>query len=165
MRIKGSLTAVSLLALCAAILAVPTVALTDDHEPSPEDVAIDHRRTFMQLVWRDFGPLGAMAKGEMEYDADAAQAHANNLRALSSYNPTNLFMANTSNADRPGDTRALPAIWENLGGFLEDYGTFANAMSALADAAGQGHGELAAAVGEAGKSCGGCHDDFRAKDF
>ncbi len=152
------------LALGLAIVLIPTLALTDE-EKAPEDVAIEHRRAHMQLIWRDFGPVLSMAKGDMEYDAATAQVHADNLRALSSYNPTALFPAGTAKPDRDGDTRALPAIWERLDDFLAAYGNFTTAMAQVAEVASNGQPELAAAVFDAGKSCGACHDDFRAEKF
>jgi cytochrome c556 len=43
----------------------------------------------------------------------------------------------------------------------------AGAVSATPNEASQGNGQeaLAAAVGELGKGCGGCHKAFRAKDY
>ncbi len=163
MTITANFKFLSVLAICVAVVAVPTMALTQ--EPTEEDKAISQRRAFMQLILRSFGPLAGMAKGEMTYDAEAAQAHANNLRALTGYNVGGLFVPGSSNADRPGTTRALPVIWEKLDEFASRYGDLGGAMVALAEAAGQGQGALAAAVGNAGKACGACHENFRTKDF
>jgi cytochrome c556 len=163
MRFPISPKVAGMLGICFSVFAVPTVALTQ--EESPEDKAISQRRGLMQLISGAFGPLAGMAKGEIAYDAEAAELSAANLRALTSYNPTGLFLAGTSNADKPGKTRAQPAIWSELEEFVEYWGKVGDAAAKLADAAGQGQEALAAAVGETGKACGECHDDFRAKDF
>jgi len=71
----------------------------------------------------------------------------------------------TSNADLPGKTRALPAIWENLAAFQEKGMAYRDAVVALNTVAGTGAEALAPAVGKLGGTCKACHDDYRAKDF
>ena len=147
------------LALCAAA-AVPTFAAAD-----MADSAIKARRGYYQLLGWNFGPLVAMAKGERAYDAAAADAYAANLSALSFYDIPNLFPEGSSNADKPGDTRALPAIWANMDDVGQKIANFRNAVSAISEQAGQGRAALGPAVAELGKTCGACHDDYRARDF
>jgi cytochrome c556 len=147
------------LALCAAA-AVPTFAAAD-----MADSAIKARRGYMQLIGYNFGPLAAMAKGDLEYDAAAAEAYAANLSALSFYDIPNLFPEGSSNADKPGDTRALPALWSDMDGVGRQIVTFKAAIAAISEQAGQGRAALGPAVAELGKTCGACHDDYRARDF
>jgi cytochrome c556 len=40
-----------------------------------------------------------------------------------------------------------------------------DASAALASVAGEGLDALRSKIGDVGKSCKGCHDNFRAKDF
>ena len=63
-----------------------------------------------------------------------------------------------------GETKALPAIWTDMPGFLAASKNVDAAYDKLAVAAGSG--DLAAvtvAFGDTGKACGACHDKYRAK--
>jgi len=148
--------------ICSAIFLVPTIALSQS-EPDKEDKAILARQGYMKLVVWEAGPLFGMAKGAMDYNADVAKARAANLKALSQYPVENLFLPGTSNADRPGKTRSLPALWKDSAGVTKAYEQWRSAVDGVVDAAGKGQKELAAAVGELGKSCGACHKPYRAK--
>ena len=164
MRTSRSQKVLSVMAVCAAVVLGPTIAVTQD-KPDVGEKAITARQGFMQLVSWEAGPLFGMAKGEVAYDAGAASAHAANLHTLSQYPFSGLFLAGTSKEDRPGKTRALPDIWADTAkveGALHDFQATVDLVNAEA---GKGQPELAAAVGELGKACGGCHKPFRAKDF
>ncbi len=161
MAVAKDLRKWTLAALCSAAVLVPTMAVAQDME----DKAIATRQGYMKLVIWEAGPLFGMAKGEVPYDAEAAKAHAANLKTISLYPVGGLFVAGTSNADRPGKTRSLPKIWEDMAGFGKAYTDWQAAVAAVADAAGGGQPALAAAVGEMGKTCGGCHKPYRAEEF
>lgn len=148
------------LLLAAAIAALPGAALAQ----SPSDT-VDARQGFFKLMGVNVGPLAAMARGEMAYDADRAATHAANLAALAAYDPSGLFAPGTSNADLPGETRALPAIWENVDDVQAKFGDFAAAAQALAAVAGDGRAAMGGALGAVGGSCQACHDAYRAEDF
>ena len=146
--------------LLGVIALLPTLASAD-----MIDDAIKARRGYYQLLGFSFGPLVAMARGDIDYDAEAANGHASNLAALSFYDLNDLFPAGSSNADRPGDTRALPAIWDNLDDVGQKVTAFKAAVSGMSEAAGQGRQALGAAVQDLGRTCQACHDDYRARDF
>jgi len=150
------------LSICSAIFIVPTIAQS---APDMKDKAIATRQGFMKLVVWEAGPLFGMAKGEMDYNADQAKAHAVNLKGLSKYPVEALFVPGTSNADRPGKTRARAEIWKDNAGFKKALMNWRTAIDGVVAASGKGQGELAAAVSGLGKSCGGCHKPFRAKNF
>jgi len=147
-------------ALFAAVF-VPTVAFTQD----AQEKAIETRRGFMKIVGWEAGPLFGMAKGDMAYDAKAALRHADNLKIISQYPVGGLFLPGTSKDDRPGKTRSLAKIWGDMDGFGKALNDWKAAVAALQDKVGNGQGELAAAVGALGKSCGGCHKPYRAEEF
>jgi cytochrome c556 len=131
---------------------------------SPEDVA-KARQGFYSLLGLEMDGLVPMVKGETEYDPEKAAGHAADLLTLTRYNMGDLYAPGTSKADIPGETRALPAIWEDPEGVQEKGMAFVEAVNALNEAAGQGKGALAKAVQDLGATCKGCHDDYRAKDF
>jgi cytochrome c556 len=153
-----------IVALCSAVLLAPTIAVAQD-KPDAGEKAITARQGFMQLVLWEAGPLFGMAKGKMDYDAATATANAADLQALTQYTFPGLFLPGTSKADRPGKTRALPDIWEDTAKLEKAYDDLRAAIAVVAEEAGKGQAELAAAVGEMGKACGGCHTPFRAKEF
>jgi len=153
----------SIVALCSAVLLAPMIASAQD-KPDAGAKAIATRQGYMKLVLWDAGPLFGMAKGKVAYDAEAAAAHAADLSALSHNSFPELFLPGTSQADRPGKTCALPDIWEDNAKLEQAFENFGAAIAALGDAAGNGQPALAAAVGEMGKACGGCHKPFRAKN-
>jgi cytochrome c556 len=93
------------------------------------------------------------------------QPHAANLAALAAYDPSGLFAPGTSNADLPGETRALPAIWENPEDVGAKFAAYAEAAQALAAVAGDGRAAMGGALGAVGQACQACHDDYRAEDF
>lgn len=146
-------------ALASALLLVPTMALTQDKKKIK---AVETRQGYMKIVLWDAGPLFAMAKGKMDYNAEAAKAHAANLKTISQYPVGGLFIPGTSNADLPNKTRALPKIWEDMNGFDKALANWQGVVATLGNQVGNGQPALATAVGELGKSCGGCHKPYRA---
>ncbi len=144
----------------AALSLSPMVAAAD-----AADDAVKARRAYFTLMGANIGPLAAMAKGDVAYDAATAELHAANLGALGSMTIAPHFPAGTSKADRDGDTRALPAIWSDFDGFAAKAQGFAEAAAALQQVAGDGRAALGGGVQQVGASCKACHDDYRAQDF
>jgi len=151
-------------AVCAAVLLAPLAAMSQD-KPDPGEKAIKARQGFMQVVVWEAGPLFGMAKGEVPYDAERAAGNATNLNALIQYDVGRLFIEGTSKEDRPGKTRALADIWAKPADFQKAMDAWRAAAAVVAAEAGKGQEALAAAVGEMGKTCGGCHKPFRAEEF
>jgi len=147
-------------ALFAAIALSPLAVAAD-----PIDDAIDARQSYFTLLGANIGPLAAMAKGDIPYDAGAAELHAGHLELLADYTVTPHFPEDSSKADRTGDTRALPEIWDNLADFESKHGDLEDPVAALADVAGDGRAALGQAVSKVGEACKACHDDYRADDF
>ncbi|WP_432449571.1 c-type cytochrome [Aliiroseovarius marinus] len=145
-------------AILAAALALPTVALAAD----PVQDTIEARQGFYKLLGANMGVLAGMAKGEIDYDAAAAQTAADNMGTLTSYNLGHLYMPGTSSADSD-KTRALPKIWEDFAGVQEKGAAYVAAVKAMQGVAGAGKDQMAGALGALGGSCKGCHDTYRAK--
>lgn len=132
------------------------IAATAQDLPAP----VQARQGQMDLMALNIGVLGNMARGNSDYDAEAAQIAANNLVALAAIDQSFHWPEGTDNFTLEG-TRALPAIWENPEGFAEDYMAFGAAAEGIAAVAGDGLDAMRAAIGPLGGSCGACHDDFR----
>ena len=144
--------------LTALVATFPAIAIAAD----PEDV-VEARKGYFELLALEFGPLAAMAKGEVAYDAGVAKAHAADLVTLSKYDPTDLYAPGTAAGEVRG-SEAKPEIWTNNEAFKAKGMALYEAIAALEPAAGAGQKELGAAVQKVGAACKGCHDDFREKD-
>ena len=151
-----SLRPLVLTLLCG--VAVAGTAFAGGHGGNP---AVKARKAHMQLYAFNLGTLGAMAKGEVEYDADAASAAAGNLAALSSLSQRAYWAPGTSTDELGEETRALPAIWQEGSKAGEIGASFAEAAAALAAVAGDGKDAMAGAMGPVGKACGDCHKAYR----
>ncbi len=138
-----------------------TAALSDGHADKAALAAVKARQATMQLYAFNLGILGGMAKGAIEYNADAASAAATNLASLSSMNQMAMWPPGTDNGALGDATAALPAIWNDGGKVMEAGMSLATASAAMAEAAGGGLDGLRGAIGAVGKSCGGCHDTYR----
>lgn len=144
-----------------SLLTTSVVSAKDD---GPHDKAIKARQALMQLYSFNLGILGGMAKGKIEYNAEAATAAADNLLAAVSMNQSAMWPAGSDNAtDGNRSNRALPAIWSSYPKIVDAGQAMHEAATAMQAVAGNGLDELKGAMGAAGKSCKGCHDDFRAK--
>jgi len=148
-------------AIGAALMLAPAIGAAADMG----ERAIWARTGYMNLVSWTAGPLFGMAKGDLAYDAETAKTQAELLQKLYEYPFPSLFVAGTAKPDRPGKTRALPEIWQNPDKFQATFDREHDLATTLVDEVGKGQAALAAAVGELGKGCGGCHSDFRAKDY
>nr|WP_321455220.1 cytochrome c [uncultured Cohaesibacter sp.] len=143
-------------------LALATIALSLIAAPAlagPKEDAVAERQAYFKKLGGQMKPLAQMLKGD--YDAAAAQQHADALAELSTQDISGLFVEGTSSADMADTTKARPAIWEDMDGFAAKYQAFAKAAANLKAEAGKGKAELAAAFGPVGGSCKSCHDSFR----
>ncbi|MEO1249236.1 MAG: cytochrome c [Pseudomonadota bacterium] len=145
--------------VAASAAALTSTALADGHL----DGAIKARKAIMTLYGANLGPLGAMAKGEMDYDAEAAQAFANNLMAVANIDQRAMWPEGSDSAAMPDKTRALPEIWSNYPDVAEISNALSEASAGLADVAGTGLDALRGGLGPVGKTCGDCHESFRAE--
>ena len=123
--------------------------------------AVKARQGQFNLMALNLGILGGMAKGQIDYSAEAAQAAADNLVAVSSIHQAALWPEGTDNMSIDG-TRAQPVIWENIDDVMAQWGAFGEAALAMQAAAGTGKDAIGPNMGKLGGSCKGCHDTYRA---
>jgi len=146
-------------ATCFGLLAATTV-LADSHGDEATARAVAARQAHMKLNAFNLGPLGAMAKGEMEYDADRAAGAAANLDALAGIDQAG-YWPEGSDAGFTDGSKALPAVWENMPEFEQRQQALAEATAQLAAVAGDGLDALKGAMGPVGQACSACHKTFR----
>lgn len=150
------------LVLAGAITAsLGAMAWADGHATERQlSNAVKARQAQMVLYSFNLSTLGAMAQGEMEYDAAVAQTAADNLAALTSLSQAGYWLPGTDSESFEG-SRALPAIWEE-GSMAGQIGAdLAAAAAAMQAAAGTDLESLRGAMGAVGGACGACHDDYR----
>lgn len=147
-------------AATAAALTVPTASFADEI-----DDAIKARRAYYSVVSFNMGLLAGMAKGSVEYNAEAASGAANDLQMLTQLNNMAMWPMGSSNEDRPGDTRAKPEAWTTFPAIIEKQTALRTAATAMAENAGEGLDALRANMGALGAACTDCHKAFRAREF
>ena len=143
-------------ALGAALVA--TAVYAGGHGGNP---AVKARKAHMQLYGHNIGILSGMARGEAEYNAEAAAAAASNIAALSMLNQMTYWAPGTDSDALPDESRALPALWENIPDAVAKGEALAAAAAALAGTAGNGIDELRAGIGPVGQACGACHEAYQ----
>lgn len=141
-----------------------TTFVTIAQDEVPFENQIDARQSFMHIYRFNLGILGAMAKGEMPYDAELASASANNLLAASKMSNGAMWPAGSdmSAEGLEGVTWAKPELWANGPELAEKGRALSEALQAMAAAAGDGLGTLRSNMGAVGDGCKGCHESFRA---
>lgn len=139
-------------ALLGSAIALPAAA----QFAKPED-AIKYRKAAFTLMNTHFGRVAAMANGRIPFDAKVAAENAEIATVMSK-----LPYAGFVPGSDKGETRAEPKIWTEMDKFNAAAATMQEAMAKLNVAAKGGNLDaIKAAVGETGKSCKACHDNYR----
>ncbi len=124
--------------------------------------AVETRQSVLHLMGWNMAPLGAMARGRIEFDAARVETNAARLQALTG------MMTDAFAADTRGNavtTEALDLIWEQPDDFAAKIEAAIDASNRLVDVAATGdEGAMREAIGNLGSSCGSCHDDYRVDD-
>ncbi|MDQ6627065.1 MAG: cytochrome c [Pseudomonadota bacterium] len=122
----------------------------------PED-AIRYRRAAFTVMSAHFGRVAAMANGKVPFDAKAVADNAEIATIMSK-----LPYAGFVDGSDKGETRAEPKIWTEMEKFRAAAAKMQEEMAKLNVVAKSGNiDSIKAAVGETGKSCKGCHDNYR----
>ena len=147
----------------AAILSLTVGGVAFAQQMTPQEAAVNARHAHMGLYSFYLTPIGMMAQGQMDYDADIAATAAANLAAMGSIDQAAYWIDGTASGAIEG-SRAAQAIWVNPEDFLAARAAFAEATTALAAAAGTDLESLQAAFGPVGAGCGDCHRTFRTRN-
>ncbi|MEM1077299.1 MAG: cytochrome c [Pseudomonadota bacterium] len=121
------------------------------------------RQGQFRLIALNIGVLGGMARGKVPYNAETAQAAADNLVAVASLHQGALWPEGSDNMSIDG-TRAMPSIWEDNADFLSKWQDVATAAGGLAAVASNGQAALGPALGPLGATCKSCHEAHRAPE-
>jgi cytochrome c556 len=149
------------IALSCALLACAGIAAAELNQEQAER-AVETRQSLLHLMGWNMSPLGAMARGRIDFDTARVQTNAERLAALSGM-LADAFAADTRSNDVA--TESLDVIWENPEDFAAKVEANMEAAGALVEVSATGdEGAIKEAIGRLGSTCGGCHDDFRVDD-
>ena len=141
------------------LLATAAIALVGVTTTVSADV-VGTRDKLMQLSGGAMGALGAMAKGETEFDARLAavgfQAMNTVANAFGDYYPE-------GSQSTEGKFYGSPKIWEDRAGFDAAIAEFAKVTAAAMEAKPADKDAFLAVFGPVGKACGACHEKYRVK--
>jgi len=132
------------------------VALAD----SSPDAAIQYRKKVMDAIGANMGGVGAIAKGEVPFKA-ALATHLKGIALAASLAPA-AFEQNThgQGSEKTTANEKVWADWAKFEGGLKKLEEEATRVAAVADS---DPDAAIKEVGEVGKICKGCHDNFRDK--
>ena len=123
------------------------------------EVLVKQRQAAMTLIGKYFGPLGGMAQGRVPYNQQVVERNAAILDVLKD-TPWDGFHESTKGVK----SAALPALWEKPGEVKQGIERFQSEVGKLAQVSKSGdEAAVKAQIGAVGKTCGGCHDNFREK--
>ena len=146
----------SMLMAGAALLGAATALPAAAQFAKPED-AIKYRKAGMTVMATHFGRVAGMANGKIPFDAKSAADNAEIATTMSKL-PYVAFLPGTDK----GETRAEPKIWNETDKFNAAATKMQEEMAKLNVAAKSGDlDKIKAAVGDTGKSCKACHDNYR----
>ncbi|GLQ07068.1 c-type cytochrome [Sneathiella chinensis] len=147
---------VPMLALGAVVLFGANMAVTQAQDMSTGIPEADHRIKQMKTLGMNMKAIAGVAKGEAEYSPEL-NANAEGIRAVAMEMDT-LFPEGSGGEK----TRSKPEIWQNTAEFSKAIKDFQTEADKLVAAVATGdRGQIGAALGATGKTCGGCHKPFR----
>lgn len=143
---------ISFLAFSVIVFAVLS-GMVNAAEPTKQ------RQENMKQIGKAMGVVGKMAKGEAEFDSDAALAAFVSMKeGFAGF--AGLFPEGSETGD---DTEASPKIFSDRAGFEAKTKDFDTALDTVTKAAPADLAALQASVGLAGQNCGACHKAYRVK--
>lgn len=146
----------------AAAAALVFAAMTQTLAAGDFDRQIKARQAVMQLYAFNLGVLGAMAKGDVDYNAEQASIAAANLDALVNMNLGAMWPQGSHAKANPGLTWAKEENWTQYPKAAEKAQALKTAAAKMATDAGNGLDAMRGALGAVGGTCKGCHEGFRA---
>ena len=154
---------IKVLAATSVLLAGASISSAADDGPFTAEITA--RQAVMQVYKFNLGQLAAMAKGTVPYDAAAATTAATNLNLAAQMNNGAMWPqgSDLTNAALTVKTLAKPEGWTTWPAIMEKQKAFVEAAAGLAQVAGTDLDSLRGGLGPVGKSCKGCHDDYRKK--
>lgn len=146
-------------------IAASSIAHAEDFSKSarPAEQSYDFRTANMTIYKWYLGPMGAMMKGKIPFDAKVFAQNAEGLAAISKINILEGF-PKASSEDEVDDSNAKADIWKNTDDFAAKFKAFQTEAAALSTAAKSGdEAAMKAQFGKAAKTCSTCHKEYKTK--
>jgi len=122
------------------------------------DVVIGYRRIVMTMVGWNFGPMAAMVKGKIPFDAKAFAEHAERVAFLA----PQALEGFAKGSDKGAETDAKPDIWINFEDFKSKLTDLINESKTLSDVAKTGdEAKMKEQFKKVGGTCKACHDKYK----
>ncbi len=148
--------------LAAGVIGTSLLSATAMSHYDDKEVPQSYRQSWFTLLAMNFGPMAAMAKGEMPWDDSKLKGYAADLAAITQLD----LMRGFAPGSDKGTTRAKPAIWNNKDDFGAKFKDLQAAAAELNVVAATGDREkITAQIGATGKTCKACHDEYKAKNY
>ncbi|WP_417829401.1 c-type cytochrome [Thalassospira sp.] len=153
---KKLFTAGILGTIMMASTAFPMMAQADE---TSDNAMVENRKMLMAGIGGAMGTLGCYMKGECSLPDPVLTNLAKGVAFAAAAAPAAF---ETQTPDASVKTTANANVWDNWDDFSSGFPEMEQAALALAEAVGD-KGAMGAAMGNLGKTCKSCHDDFRSK--
>jgi cytochrome c556 len=142
-----------------AVVVVALMGASAAFAQQKPEVLVKQRQAVMTLQGKYFGPMAGMAQGKAPFNLDVVKRNSAFLDNLSRM-AWDGFDAST----RDVKSATLPAAYTDQAKFKDAAARLENESHKLWEVAQRGdEAAIKAQIGAVGKSCGGCHNDFRQK--
>ncbi|MDR9468236.1 cytochrome c [Marinospirillum sp.] len=130
--------------------------------PFNAEDAVEYRQALYQVISAQAGVMGAMVKGDMDFDGEEINKRAKTISQVAGLLSETYFPA-TRDVDA---SNMKDVAWEEMESFQEKGKEFGQALQELVQASSSAdfdRNQAKSTVGALGKSCKSCHDDYRNK--
>ena len=125
------------------------------------EVVIDYRQSVMTLIGWNFGPMAAMVKGRIPFDAKEFAKHAGRVAFLA----PQALEGFAKGSDKGAKTAAKPEIWSDFDNFKLKLDDLINESKTLSDVAASGdEAKMKEQFKKVAGACKACHDKYKEKD-
>ena len=146
---------ISRLALFAACAVAVSASAFAQRKP---DAVIEYRRSAMTMIGWNFGPMSAMFKGKVPFDAKEFAQHAERVAMLA----PQVLEGFAKGSDKGAETDAKPDIWIHFDDFQSKLNDLINESKALSEVAkGGDEAKMKDQFKKLGGACKACHDKYK----
>jgi len=129
------------------------------HQQTGDD-RVDYRQGAYRVMGWHMGLLGDAARGEKPFDLEHVRESVKHLQWAERLTATT-YTPDTRHATK---SKLKPEAWQDMDTFVDRGRSLKTAIDTLAAQADAGdEAGIKQAIGEVGKACKACHDDFREK--
>lgn len=145
--------------LLALLLLATAASLSSAHQQTGED-RVNYRQGAYRIMGWHMGLLGDLARGEKTLSLDQVRESVRHLQWAERLTATTF----TPDTRGVADSRLRPAAWEDLQGLADRGSALKSAIDTLVERSDAGDmAGIKTAIGDVGKACKACHDDYREK--